>query len=140
MAIRHETISSKVWRELPGHPLWPVNHEHRLVRHGKKNHTRETIAFSKTAAGLMDRALVYMVWRNNVKGVSERKPELSRVTPAMKLGLEKRPLRLEEIFHRRLFPLRQGMPREFWPHYLGVLRSRPGESAKTYRYKTSSAR
>lgn len=138
--IRHHTISSKVWRELPHHPLWPVNHEHRLVRHGKKNHTRETLAFSKTAAGLMDRALNYLVWRNNMKGVSERRPELSRVTPAMKLGLETRPLRVDEIFHRRLFPLRQQMPAVFWPHYLGILRSRPGESARTYRYKTSSAR
>ena len=120
--IRHATVSSKVWRELPGHPLWPVNHEHRLLRH------------------LMDGAIVYMVWRNNRKGVSERKPELSRITPAMKLGLETRPLRAEDIFHRRLFPLRQRMPRELWPHYLGILRSRPGESARTYRYKTSSAR
>ena len=140
LRIRHGTISSKVWRELPGHPLWAVNHEHRLARHGKKNHTRETLAFSKTAAGLMNRALLYMVWRNNQKGVSERSPELSRVTPAMKLGLEERPLSTEDIFHRRLFPLRQGLPQELWPHYLGILRSRPGESAGTYRYKTSSAR
>ena len=138
--ICHRTISSKVWRELPNHLLWRVNHEHRLVRHGKKNHTRETIAFSKTAAGLMDRALVYMGWRNNVKGVSERRSALSRVTPAMRLGPEKRPLRLEEIFHLRRFPLRDGMPRGSWPHYLGILRSRPGESATTYRYETSCAR
>jgi hypothetical protein len=137
--IEHATVSSRVDRDLPGHPLWPVNHEHRLGRHGSKNHARETLAFNKTAAGLMDRALVYLVWRNNVKGVSERRPALSRVTPAMRLGLTDRPLRAEEIFHRRLFPARVGLPAELADAYAGTLRSRPGERAGTYRYKTTLA-
>ena len=88
--IEHHTTSSRVWREGRSHALWPVNHEHRLMRHGKKNPTRETLAFSKTAAGLMDRALVDLVWRNNVKGVSERTAQGSRTTPAMKQGLSDR--------------------------------------------------
>ncbi|UCF67121.1 MAG: hypothetical protein JSV80_15285 [Acidobacteriota bacterium] len=53
--IAHGTTSSRVWHETPRHPLWPVNHEHRLVRHGQKNHTRQTPGFSKTAAGLTER-------------------------------------------------------------------------------------
>ena len=139
IAIEHHTISSKVWREDPRHPLWPVNHEHRLMRHGKKNHTRETLAFSKTAAGLMDRAELYRVWRNNVKGISERDPKKSRTTPAMKLGLTDRPLRADEIFHERLFPKRVGVPPELMEHYTGTVKSRPGERASTYRYKSVTA-
>lgn len=135
--IAHGTTSSRVWRETPRHPLWPVNHEHRLVRHGKKNHTRQTLGFSKTAAGLMDRALVHMVWRNNVKGISERTPQGSRTTPAMRLGLTERPLSVEDIFHQRLFPRRVGLPPELEDHYAGTVRSRPGENASTYRYKTA---
>jgi hypothetical protein len=47
---------------------------------------------------------------------------------------------MEEIFHRRLFPEREGLPRELEDHYDGVVRSRPRESATAYRYKTSIAR
>ena len=137
--IEHHTTSSRVWREAPRHPLWPVNHEHRLARHANKNHARETIAFSKTAAGLMDRALLYLVWRNYTKGVSERTSAASNVTPAMRLGLTTRPLTAEDIFHVRLFPARVGLPREREHHYRGTLRSRPGEKASTYRYKTAIA-
>jgi len=139
IVIEHHTISSKVWRESPHHPLWPVNHEHRLMRHGKKNHSRETLAFSKTAAGMMDRGELYRVWRNNVKGISERDSKKSRLTPAMKLGLTDHPLSADEIFHERLFPERVGVPPELMDHYTGTLRSRPGERASTYRYKSATA-
>jgi transposase-like protein len=135
--IEHHTTSSRVWREAPRHPLWPVNHEHRLARHGNKNHARETIAFSKNAAGLMDRAIVHLVWRNNCKAVSERWPRQARVTPAMRLGLTDRPLDADDLFHVRLFPERVGLPPERLHHYRGTLRSRPRERAATYRYKTA---
>ena len=137
--VAHTTISSRAWREAPGHPLWPVNHEHRLARHALKNHARETIAFSKTAAGVMDRAIMFMAWRNNVKGNSERDPVRSRITPAMMLGLTTRPLLLEEMMHARLFPDRVKLPAELRPHYLGQFRSRPGENASAYRHKTRIA-
>lgn len=139
LTIHHQTISSHVWRELAGHPLWTVNHEHRLTRHGAKNQTRETLAFSKTAAGLVDRALVYRVWRNNVKGISERTAAGAKTTPAMRLGLTTRPLRADEIFHVRRFPRRVGLPAELDDQYAGVVKSRPGESASAYRYKTAIA-
>jgi hypothetical protein len=139
LPIKHQTISSRAWREASGHPLWPVNHEHRLSRHGNKNHTRETIAFSKTAAGLMDRALVHRVWRNNVKGISERSAATARTTPAMRLGLTTRPLTADEIFHVRLFPRRVGLPAELEDQYAGIVKSRPGETAAAYRYKTGIA-
>ena len=57
----------------------------------------------------------------------------------MKQGLSDRPLRPEEILHERLFSRRVGLPEELSEHYAGTLRSRPGESAGTYRYKTALA-
>ncbi len=134
MTITHETISSRADREAPGHILWPVNHEHRLIRHSSKNHTRETLGFAKTTAGLVARAMIYRVYRNNIKGISERRgKELRETTPAMLLGLTTRPLRPEEIFHVRLFPRRVGLPRELQRHYDGTLKSRPCEVARIPR-------
>lgn len=112
LAIEQRTINSKVWRQQARHPLWAINHEHRVIRHASKNHGRETIAFSKTAAGLMDRAWIYVLWRNTVKGISERHGKVaSETTPAMRLGLTRRRLEAEELFHRRLFPRRVRLPR-----------------------------
>ncbi len=134
VAIEVTTVSSHAWRQTAGHPLWRINHEHRLMRHGMKNHTRETLAFSKTTAGLLDRGWTYVVWRNHVKGVSERHgQELSNTTPAMRLGLADAPLDADAIFHRRLFPRRVGLPRELRDHYDGTARSRPREYAGTRR-------
>jgi hypothetical protein len=83
---------------------------------------------------------VYLAWRNNVKGISERHGrETSETTPAMLLGLADAPLSVDDIFHRRLFPKRVGLPKELRDHYDGVVRSRPHENANTYRYKTPSA-
>ena len=57
----------------------------------------------------------------------------------MERGLSNRLLRPEEILHERLFPRRVGLPEELLEHYAGTLRSRSGESAGTYRYKTAIA-
>ena len=57
----------------------------------------------------------------------------------MLLGLTTRPLTVDEIFHVRLFPVRVGLPAELADQYAGVVKSRPGESAATYRYKTAIA-
>ncbi len=83
--------------------------------------------------------LVDLVWRHNLKGVSERTAQGSRTTPAMKQGLIDRSLRPEEILHERLFPRRVGLPEELSEHDSGTLRFRPGEGAGTYRDKTAIA-
>jgi len=57
----------------------------------------------------------------------------------MERGLSNRLLRPEEILHERLFLRRARSPEELSEHYSGTLRSRPGESAGTYRYKTAIA-
>ncbi len=60
---------------------------------------------------MLERAALLMVWRNFVKGVSERKPDPT--TPAMRLGLARRPFTWADVFSRRLFPGRIALP-EGW--------------------------
>lgn len=125
--VRHVTVSSKARRESPGHPLWQTNHLHRLWRHGRADHKRETLSFSKKLQGLMERAWLTVIWRNLVKGISERTAERSRTTPAMQVGLAERPLTAEELFVRRRFPKLVGLPDGYRPFYEGRLKARPNE-------------
>ena len=125
--VRHVTVSSKARRENPSHPLWLTNHLHRLWRHGRADHKRETLSFSKKLQGLMERAWLTLVWRNLIKGISERTRERARITPAMRAGLAERPLSPEELFGRRRFPRIVGLPDDYRPFYEGRLKARPNE-------------
>jgi transposase-like protein len=91
--------------------MFPVDLLHKLWRHSQAHHRRETIAFGRRSNALLERAALLMIWRNFVKGVSERSGD--RTTPAMRLGLLERPLGWAEIFARRLFPGRIRLP-EGW--------------------------
>jgi len=81
---------------------------HKLWRHSQAHHRRETIAFGRRSNALLERGALMCVWRNFVKGVSERKPDPT--SPAMRLGLTDRPWRWRDIFARRLFPERLRLP------------------------------
>ncbi|RMF76355.1 MAG: hypothetical protein D6738_01625 [Acidobacteria bacterium] len=124
--LRHETTSSRARRDT-ANPLWAVNHLHGLMRHALKSHARETLGFHKRLAGLLDRALVFTAWHNNTKGLSERRRDLAQTTPAMVLGLADRPLSGEELFARRRFPAREGLPEALRPVYEGRVVARPRE-------------
>jgi hypothetical protein len=128
------TISSRVRRDAKN-PLWKVNALHGYMRHAMRNLVRETIAFAKTSAGLLDRAWIFTATRNNIKGVSERRADLSRITPAMRLELQKRQATARMLFGRRRFPKRVGLPDWCLPGYLGTFRARPGENVKPYVHK-----
>jgi transposase-like protein len=88
--------------------MFPVDLFHKLWRHTQAHHRRETIAFGRRSNAVLERAFLMCVWRNFIKGVSERKPD--RTTPAMRLGLTDRPWRWLELFSRRLFPNRLKLP------------------------------
>ena len=124
--VRHVVVSSKVRRD-SRNPLWMVNHKHRLQRHCLASHRRETIAAHKTLAGLQDRQLVHRCWMNNTKGVSERTAEGRRTTPAMTLGLTRRPLSGRRLFRRRRFPEREELPASLRVLYEGRVKARPRE-------------
>jgi len=100
--IHHPTTSSRAART-PRNPLFPVNLADLLLRHSGSNHKRETIAFSKRRQGAMDRMAIFVVWRNYVKSLSERRRD---APPGVVLGVIDRALGVEEILGRRLFAFR----------------------------------
>lgn len=91
--------------------MFPNDALHALLRHSEAHHRRETIAFGRRANAVIERLYLAAVWRNFVKGVSERKPD--RTTPAMRLGLTAEPWTWPRVFARRLFPGRLRLP-ESW--------------------------
>ena len=89
--------------------MFPCDVLHGLLRHSLAAHRRETIAFGRRLNALMERMFLAAVWRNFVKGVSERRPDPT--TPAMRLGLTDRPWPWSRVLGRRLFPDRERIPK-----------------------------
>jgi transposase-like protein len=85
--------------------MFPVDLLHALLRHSLAAHKRETIAFGRRLNAILERLFLTAIWRNFVKGVSERKRDPT--TPAMRLGLTDRPWSWERVLGRRLFPDRE---------------------------------
>lgn len=81
---------------------------HGLLRHSLAHHRRETIAFGRRLNAVLERLFLAVIWRNFVKGVSERKPDPT--TPAMQLGLTDRPWTWPRALACRLFPDRLRVP------------------------------
>ena len=132
--VEHRTVSSRARRDAKN-PLRAVNALHGYMRHAMRDVVRETIAFAKTAAGLLDRGWIFLTIRNNTKGISERTADRARQTPAMVLGLTDRQLHGRALFARRLFPKRVGLPPELESAYRGTFRARPRENVKPYIYR-----
>jgi len=88
--------------------MFPVDLLHKLLRHSQAHHRRETIAFGRRSNALLERAALMAVWRNFIKGVSERRPDPT--TPAMRLGLSSRPWTWRDLLSRRRFPERIDLP------------------------------
>jgi hypothetical protein len=112
--------------------LFPVNLLDLLLRHGSANHKRETIAFSKRRQGAIERAALLILWRNFIKPFSERR---GGPTPAMRLGLAPRPLALEEVLARRLFPGRIALPPRWQRYYRRDIRTRRIPRCTTHRLR-----
>jgi len=120
LTVSHQTISSRAART-PMNPLFPVNLLDLLIRHSGANHKRETIAFSKRRASAIERLAVFLVWRNWIKEFSERKRGGS---PAMRLGLAKERMTVEDILAVRLFPSQVILPPRWQSYYCLTVRSR----------------
>lgn len=88
--------------------MFPVDLLHMLLRHSLAHHRRETIAFGRRINALLERLFLVAVWRDFVKGRSERKPDPA--TPAMTLGLTDRAWPWRRVFGRRLFADRETLP------------------------------
>ncbi len=132
--ITHMTVNSKERRDALN-LLWKVNCLHGWARHALRALVRETIAFAKTSAGLLDRSWIFLAARNNTKGIRERDAEGRATTPAMLLGLEKAPRRGRALFSRRRFPRRVGLPKVLEDAYRGTWRARPRENVRPYVHR-----
>ena len=78
-----------------------------LLRHSSANHERKTIAFSKRRQGVVERASVFVTWRNWMNSRSENEHD---ETPAEWLGVADRKLGVADVLARRLFPSRVELP------------------------------
>jgi len=103
-SMNHETISSKEKRN-PSNPLFPINHLHLLYRHFFSSQHRETIAFQKHEAALMEKIQLMKIYRNfmNTKFVKKNKfdPHAHEWSPAMYVGASKKVLTFKEVFGLR---------------------------------------
>jgi hypothetical protein len=97
--IDHQRIDSHIKRDRQ-HALFEINLLDMLLRHCLKNHTRETIAFSKRRQDSAYRLAILLVWKNCIKRRWEKR---CRSTSAMELGLLDRPLLEQDVLARRLF-------------------------------------
>lgn len=84
--------------------MYAVDQLHALLRHTRADHKRETIAFGRRLNAILERLYLATVWRNFIKGRSERRPDPD--TPAMRLGLTSQPWSWRRVLSRRLFPHR----------------------------------
>jgi transposase-like protein len=113
--ILHLVTSSRERRD-NHNPLWEVNLADMVLRHASKNHTRETIAFSKRRQQASDRLAVFTVWRNCVQWRRVKKPG---TTPAMEAAWCERKLEPREILKRRLFVTHITLPPRWEEYYWG---------------------
>lgn len=103
-SMEHKKINSKVQRS-PSNPLFPINHLHMLYRHFFSSQQRETIAFQKHEAALLEKMQIMKVYRNymNTKFVRRNNFDLHahEWSPAMYVGIAKKVLSFEEVFGSR---------------------------------------
>ncbi len=110
--LRHRVTSSRAARTARN-PLFPVNRQDGMLRHCSANHRRETIAFSKLRAGVIERAAMQVVFMSFQKSFSEKRRDS---TPAQKLGLVDHRVTVPELLRWRLFPSRLRLP-AVWQRY-----------------------
>ena len=84
--VRHERHSSTRKRNYQN-PLFPINHTFAMLRDGISRLVRRSWAASKLRERLELHLWVWIVYRNYVRGITNRAPH---VTPAMALGIEAR--------------------------------------------------
>jgi transposase-like protein len=113
--IRHEVTRSTERRDCRNQ-LWEVNLADLVLRHASKNHTRETIAFSKRRQCSSERLAVFAVWRNTVQWRRVKRPG---TTPAMVAGWCERKLEPTAILCRRLFVSQIALPPRWQDYYWG---------------------
>ena len=131
--VTHIKTSSKDHR---GHNnnLFAINRHDMMLRHGSKNHTRETIAFSKRRQAGIYRAAVFSTYMNFM--MDRRQRGSKDYTSAMARGVVDRKLSYSDIFECRLFVSHLDLPRRWRQYYFGVTvtRALPRNKGHTLKY------
>jgi hypothetical protein len=120
LQVTHRTVSSRAARTTRN-PLFAVNLLDLLIRHSSANHKRETIAYSRSRRGAIERLWLFLVWRNYVKSFTEKRRS---PTPAQRAGVTDRRWRLGQLFRRRIFPERVGIDPIWSGHFYRSIQSR----------------
>ena len=95
----HVITPSKARRD-ERNPLWEVNVLDLLIRHSTAAHKRETIAWAKRRQASIEKLTIFQVWRNYIK---KRWENGANESPAMRLGMQRRRLRVRDVLSQRLF-------------------------------------
>jgi len=111
--VRHVRTPSTAPRTT-ANPLFPVNLTDLLLRHCGSNHKRETIAFSKRRQCVVDRASIFVTWRNLLKSRSEK---AQNDPPAVHLGILPRRPAPWQILCKRLFATRMALAPHLKQYY-----------------------
>ena len=111
--IVHQVTSSRERRDA-SNPLFSINLVDMLLRHSSANHRRETIAWSKRRQASAERLVVFLVWRNYLKG--RREKARGSPTPAQARGMVAHRMTVGELLERRLFIGHAQLP-ERWRQY-----------------------
>ncbi len=127
----HEMTSSKAARTTRN-PLFPVNRQDLMLRHTGANHRRETIAFSKTRAGVIERAALQLVFMNYMKSLSEKKKDS---TPAMRLGITDHKWTVEDFLGERHFASRIDLPPVWQAYYERRIKTRRLPQSKPHQLR-----
>ncbi len=131
--VTHVQTSSKEHR---GHHnnLFAINRLDMMIRHGNKNHTRETIAFSKRRQAGIERAAMSAVYHNF--SMDRRQRGVRGLTPAMVRGVADRKLSYSDIFSCRLFVFQLDLPDHWEDYYFRktVTRALPRNKGHTLKY------
>ena len=112
--IDHRVTPGSAHRD-SNNSLWEANLLDLLIRHCCANHRRETIAWSKRRQASAERLLIFLVWRNYVKG--RREKVRGSPTPAMERGMMDKPLEIEELLSERIFRTRCDLPPRWAEYY-----------------------
>lgn len=99
--LKHHTISSRERRD-QFNPLFPANRLHNLYRHYFSSQQRETIAFQKHEAALLEKMQLMKIYRNFMNPKFKKKTRFDvnahEWSPAMYLGIVDEVLGFHQVF------------------------------------------
>jgi len=104
-----------------------------FLRHSSKNHTRETIAFSKRRQAAAERLAIFIVYRNFMLG--RRQKDRRSPTPAMERGLLETKLSLGDVLRGRIFVGHHELPDSWNNYYWRTVSTRAMERERRHTLK-----